>query len=66
MLWEHLIIIFATVSLITAMRYLDTMPGYSCPKYCMVDHKYWDLQSDSDPPVGKNVKLSKNRELAVK
>ena len=66
MLWEHLIIIFATVSLIMAMRYLDTMPGYSCPKYCMVDHKHWELQSYSDPPVGKNTKLSKNRELAVK
>lgn len=66
MLWEHLIIIFATVSLIMVMKHLDTMPGYSCPKYCMVDHKHWDLQSDSDPPVGKNVKLSKNRELAVK
>ena len=66
MLWEHLIIIFATVSLIMVMKHLDTMPGYSCPKYCMVDHKHWDLQSDSDPPVGKNVKLSKNKELASK
>ena len=66
MLWDHLIIIFVTVSLITAMRYLDTMPGYSCPEHCEVVHKHWDLQSDSDPPVGKNTKLSKNRELAVK
>ena len=66
MLWQDLIIIFVTVSLITVMRHLDTMPGYSCPKYCGVVHKHWDLQSDSDPSVGKNVKLSKNRELAVK
>ena len=66
MLWDHLIIIIVTVSLITVMRYLDTMPGYSCPQHCMVDHKHWDLQSDSDPSVGKNVKLSKNSELAVK
>ena len=21
------------------MKWLDTMPGYSCPKYCGVDHK---------------------------
>ena len=66
MLWDHLIIIFVTVSLIMVMKHLDTMPGYSCPKYCGVQHKHWDLQSDSDPPVGKNTKLNKNRELAVK
>ena len=66
MLWQDLIIIFITVSLTMVMKHLDTMPGYSCPKYCMVDHKHWDLQSDSDQPVGKNTKLSKNRELAVK
>ena len=66
MLWDHLIIIFVTVSLITAMRYLDTMPGYSCPKHCLVDHKHWDWQSDSDQPVDENAKVNKNTELASK
>lgn len=66
MIWEHLIIIFATVSLIMVMKHLDTMPGYSCPKYCTVDHEHWDCQSDSDPSVDENAKVNKNIELAVK
>jgi len=66
MLWDHLIIIFATVSLIMAMKYLDTMPGYSCPQYCGVQHKHWDYQSDSDPSVGKDAKVNKTRVLASK
>ena len=65
MLWDHLIIIFVTVSLIMAMKYLDTMPGYSCPHYCGVDHKHWDLQSSSDKQIDENTKLSKTKELAV-
>jgi hypothetical protein len=56
MTWEDLIIIFVTVSLITAMRYLDTMPGYSCPQYCGVDHEHWDSQSDFNAIVDKNAK----------
>jgi len=66
MLWDHLIIIFVTVSLITAMRYLDTMPGYSCPQYCGVDHKHWDSQSDFDALLAENAKMSKNIDLASK
>ena len=66
MLWDHLIIIFVTVSLITVMRYLDTMPGYSCPKCCMVDHKHWDCQSDFDETIDENAKVNKNIELALK
>ena len=48
MLWGHLIIIFVTVSLIMAMRYLDTMPGYSCPKYCEINHKCYIDESLRD------------------
>ena len=66
MLWDHLIIIFATVSLIMVMKHLDTMPGYSCPKYCMVNHKHWDCQSSFDQQIDENAKLSKIRELASK
>ena len=66
MLWDHLIIILFTVSLIMVMKHLDTMPGYSCPKYCMVDHKHWDCQSDFDQQIDENAKLSKIRELASK
>jgi len=66
MLWDHLIIIFVTVSLITAMRYLDTMPGYSCPQYCGVEHKHWDSRSDLDQQIDENAKLSKIKELASK
>ena len=42
------------------------MPGYSCPKYCGVDHKHWDWPSDSDQPIDKNVKVNKTKELALK
>ena len=66
MLWDHLIIIFVTVSLITAMRYLDTMPGYSCPQYCGVDHKHWDSQSDFDALLAENAKVNKIIDLASK
>ena len=65
MTWENLIIILYTVSLIMVMKHLDTMPGYSCPKYCGVDHKHWDLQSDSDQSVGILPKYSNCRDLAV-
>ena len=66
MLWHHLIIIFATVSLIMVLKHLDTMPGYSCPKYCGVQHEHWDSRSDLDQQIDENAKLSKNRELASK
>ena len=66
MLWQDLIIIFVTVSLIMVMKHLDTMPGYSCPKYCKVVHEHWDWQSDSDQQIHENAKPSKNIELAVK
>tara|TARA_Y100000310_G_C20571306_1_gene758184 strand:+ start:689 stop:889 length:201 start_codon:yes stop_codon:yes gene_type:complete len=66
MTWADLIIIFVTVNLIMVMNYLDTMPGYSCPEYCMVDHEHWDCQSDSDPSVDENAKVNKTKELAVK
>jgi len=66
MLWDHLIIIFVTVSLVMAMRHLDTMPGYSCPQYCGVDHKHWDSQSDFEELLAENAKSSKIIELAVK
>ena len=48
------------------MKHLDTMPGYSCPKYCGVQHEHWDSRSDFDQEIDENAKLSKNRELAVK
>ena len=65
--WGDLIIIFVTVRLITAMRYLDTMPGYSCPKYCTTDHiHYLDLQSGLDEEIMENAKVNKNIELASK
>ena len=66
MLWDHLIIIFVTVSLVMAMKYLDTMPGYSCPQYCGVDHKHWDSQSDFDALLVENAKVNKNIDLASK
>jgi hypothetical protein len=66
MLWQDLIIIFITVSLTMVMKHLDTMPGYSCPKYCGVQHEHWDSRSDFDQEIDENAKLSKNRELAVK
>ena len=46
MSWADLIIISVTVSLIMVMKYLDTMPGYSCPKYCTVAHDHFRI---SDP-----------------
>ena len=53
MTWEDLIIILVAVSLITVMRYLDTMPGYTCPAYCATAHKhFWIINPDSDQPVG--------------
>ena len=61
MTWADLIIILYTVSLTMVMKYLDTMPGYSCPEYCGVQHEHWDHQSDSDSLVGKNAKSNKNR-----
>ena len=66
MIWEHLIIILFTVSLTMVMKHLDTMPGYSCPEYCGVQHEHWDHQSDSDPSVGKDGKVNKTRDLATK
>ena len=66
MLWDHLIIIFVTLSLTMVLKYLDTMPGYSCPKYCGVQHEHWDSRSDFDQQIDENAKLSKNIELAVK
>ena len=66
MTWADLIIILVAVSLITVMKHLETMPGYSCPEYCGVDHKHWDYQSNSDQSVGKNDKSNKTTELASK
>ena len=66
MTWADLIIIFITANLIMVLEYLDTMPGYSCPKYCMVDHKHWDWPSDLDQPIDENAKVNKNIELALK
>ena len=67
MLWEDLIIILFSVSLRMTMSYLDTMPGYSCPKYCGVNHNHYplDLQSDSDQPVEENGKVNKTSDLAL-
>ena len=66
MLWEDLIIILFSVSLRMTMSYLDTMPGYSCPKYCGVNHNHYplDLQSSQYQQVDKNVKSNKIRDLA--
>ena len=47
MTWANLIIILYTVSLTMVMKHLDTMPGYSCPKYCGVDHMHYPLDSQS-------------------
>jgi len=42
MTWADLIIILVAVSLITVMKHLETMPGYSCPQYCATDHiHFW-------------------------
>ena len=66
MTWADLIIILVAASLVMVMNHLDTMPGYSCPQYCGVDHKHWDYQSDFDQPIDENAKLSKIKELAIK
>jgi len=66
MLWDHLITILFMVSLTMVLKHLDTMPGYSCPKYCGVQHEHWDHRSDFDQQIDENAKLSKNRELASK
>ena len=64
MTWADLIIILVAVSLRMAMNYLDTMPGYSCPEYCGVQHKHFplDLQSGLDSSNSKNDKFNKTRE----
>ena len=58
MTWENLIIISVTVGLIMVLKYLDTMPGYSCPKYCGVSHNHYplDLESSQYQQVDKNAK----------
>ena len=66
MRWADLIIILVAVSLITVMRHLETMPGYSCPKHCGIYHEHWDSQSDLDQQIDENAKLSKIKELASK
>jgi hypothetical protein len=48
MTWANLITILYTVSLTMVMKHLDTMPGYSCPEYCGVQHKHYPLDSQSD------------------
>ena len=60
MTWENLIIISVTVGLIMVLKYLDTMPGYSCPKYCGADHEHYplDLQSELDSLVSKKYKFN--------
>jgi len=47
MTWADLIIIFMAVSLIMAMKHLETMPGYSCPEYCEAKHTHFPLDSQS-------------------
>jgi len=67
MTWADLIIILVAASLRTAMNYLDTMPGYSCPIHCGVQHSHYidlDLQSDFNLMACKNTKVSKNKDLA--
>ena len=66
MVWADLIIIFVAMSLCMVMSHLDTMPGYSCPKHCGVDHKHWDSQSGFKEFLVENTKVSKNKDLAVK
>jgi len=68
MTWADLIIILVAVSLITVMKHLDTMPGYSCPQYCATDHEHFplDLQSDPKENLDENVKSNKIKELASK
>ncbi len=60
MAWEDLIIILVAVSLITVMRYLETMPGYTCPQYCAINHEhFWMINRDSDHLVGLEQKSIK-------
>ena len=68
MTWADLIIILFTVSLTMVMNHLDTMPGYSCPKHCGVDHKHFplDVQSDWDPLLAENVSEVKTGTYACK
>jgi hypothetical protein len=65
MTWADLITILFTVSLTMVMKHLDTMPGYSCPKYCDIDHVHYplneeieplDKESNSEPLIAGNVK----------
>ena len=35
-----LTIVFAVI-INTVIEYLETMPGYSCPSYCEVDHEHY-------------------------
>ena len=62
MTWADLIIIFVAVSLITVMRHLDTMPGYSCPSHCAVDHIHfgigYPIQTDESVLLECSVKPS--------
>jgi hypothetical protein len=58
MTWEDLIIISVAVSLITVMRYLDTMPGYTCPQYCEIDHKHFWI--DHPVPTHQSEFLAKS------
>ena len=55
MTWEDLIIILIAASLIMVLNYLDTMPGYTCPEHCNVDHKHFWIK---DPiPTSESVLL---------
>ena len=65
MIWQDLIIIFVAMNLCMVMNHLDTMPGYSCPEYCDIDHMHYpldeqikplDKQSDLEPLIAGNVK----------
>lgn len=43
MTWADLIITLVAASLAMAMNYLETMPGYSCPKYCGTEHIHFGI-----------------------
>ena len=68
MIWQDLIIIFVAASLCMVSKHLETMPGYSCPKYCSIDHKHYplDLQSDLDLLLAENVSAVKTGTYACK
>ena len=55
MTWADLIIILVAVSLITVMKHLETMPGYSCPQYCATDHDHFWI--DDPIPTEQSVKM---------